>query len=221
MKQTEVITVLGQRGSGKSSWVKAWIQDRARFVLWDSQGEYEGYTQVNNREELFEELQQHHKWIFRLVFNSDTNSIEDFEFACEAAAAAEDLLFVVEEVDEFATPQRIPEPLARLLKRGRHWTVDMVFVSRRPPEIHRLVTSQSQRFVCFRILEPGDIRYLKGIIGSVADQLPDLEPLHFIEWSSKGIQRGYVSTPPESGYSIHYQGQAEKEIDRTVAFMQQ
>lgn len=190
---TEVITVLGQRGSGKSSWLKKNVPDIPRFILWDTLGEYidPSFNQFDNLQELYSFVYDNQGGQFQAVYNSVND--KDFDGVCMIAGAVGDCTLIVEEVDTYATPNYCPSELLVLLKKGRHYGVSMVFVSRRPAEIHRMITAQSQRFILFRILEPNDVRYLKSIVGESADRLPSLPVLSYIDWRHGEITEGKIT----------------------------
>lgn len=190
MKETEVVTVLGQRGSGKSSWVKRALPEIPRFIVWDTLGEYTQFDGVESVGELIEYVYPRIDGVFQVVINSMID--DDLEQVCRVAGAVKNLHLIVEEVDTYATPGKAPYELKRLLKIGRHYGVSMIFVSRRPAEINRLITSQSQRFIMFRMFEPGDIRYLKSIIGPEAMELTELKPLHYLDWNHGEITYGEI-----------------------------
>lgn len=187
----EIITVLGQRGSGKSSWVKKHIPNVPRFILWDTLGEYTSFEQFENLQDLFNYVHKNQGGPFQAVYNSIEN--EDFERVCQIVGAVENCCFIIEEVDTYATPTQCPYELMKLLKIGRHYNISMIFVSRRPAEIHRMITSQSQRFILCKIIEPNDVRYLKSVVGPVADELPGLEILHYVDWKHGIIERGVIT----------------------------
>lgn len=191
---TEVVTVLGQRGSGKTSWVKSRLSFFPRFVLWDTLSEYEGYPIATNLNELYGELSKNEQGPVQVVYRSlSENDVDDLNIMCQMVMALGDCVLIVEEVDTYATPSVIPYDLKRLLKIGRHYGISMIFVSRRPAEINRLITSQSQRFVCFRIIEPNDIRYLRSIIGEPAGELPGLPVLSYLDWRHGEVVRGQIT----------------------------
>lgn len=186
-KPTEVITVLGQRGSGKSSWVQKKLPSFPRFILVDTLGEYSGFRVVTDKQELFDLVWNKHQGIMQIIYNSIED--EDFGFVCSLVEEIEDIILVVEEVDNYCTPMQIPVELKRLLKYGRHKGISMVFVSRRPAEINRLITSQTQRYICFTMIEPSDIRYMSSVIGHQAKDLPSLPKLQYIDWTSDRVKR--------------------------------
>lgn len=188
---TEVITILGQRGSGKSSWLKKKLPEIPRFILWDTLGEYDGFERFEDLDSLYRYIHANQSGVFQAVYVTEKDP-EDFGPVCTIAGAVGPCYFIIEEVDTYATPTYCPQELMTLLKKGRHYGVSMAFVSRRPAEIHRMITAQSNRFVIFRILEGRDIQYLKSILGPEADKLPALETLHYMDWIHGQIEYGEV-----------------------------
>ena len=131
--------------------------------------------------------------LFQCVYNCiEDDDEEQLEFMCSLVCALENCFFIVEEVDQYATPSQMPHEFRKLLKTGRHFGVSMIFVSRRPAEMNRLITAQSRRFICFQMLEPADIRFMKSIIGEVAEELKTLPKLHYIDWNHGEIERGII-----------------------------
>lgn len=174
--KNEVIFVSGQRGSGKSYWVKHFIKGQGRYLLYDALGEYDGAPQFEDIEALFEYCESHTgEGFFEAIYNPVEH--EDFPLFCRIALALGNVYVIIEEIDLFSTPYITPPELAKLIKYGRHHGVNVLGVSRRPSEVSRLFTSQASRFILFRQIEPRDIAYFRSIIGPDADRLPDL-PLY-------------------------------------------
>lgn len=189
-----VTTVLGQRGSGKTSWVKQELRKIPRFILWDTLGEYQGFDVFTDIESLFSYVYDHRTGVLQAVFNClEENEAQAFDTVCHMAGAVENVVLVVEEVDAYATPSIIPFDLKRCLKTGRHRGVGLICVSRRPAEINRLITSQTQRFICFKMFEPNDVRYMGSIMGERSRELIDLPVLHYLDWQHGEISKGVVS----------------------------
>lgn len=185
--------MLGQSGSGKSSWVQKRLREIPRFILWDTLGEYKNFDIVETRRELVEYVDARGSGLIQVVFNCVNEDEETaLNFTCRLAVAIEHICLIVEEVDAYATPASLPGDLRALLKRGRHAGVDLIFISRRPAEINRLITAQSRRFVCFRMAEPSDIRYMKSVIGEAAEELPALPLLNYVDWRHGTIERGEI-----------------------------
>jgi hypothetical protein len=191
--KADIITVLGQSGSGKSSWVQARLASLPRFILWDTLGEYVGFTVCESRAELYKHITKRSTGLFQVIYNgTDENEEESMDWICQLVEQIENLCFIVEEVDQYASPGVIPAGLRSLLKRGRHRGISMVFVTRRPAEVNRLITAQSKRFVLFRVVEPNDLRYLRTFVGDHALTLPDLPELSFLDWQQGTTTRGRI-----------------------------
>jgi len=195
LPDSPITVVLGQRGSGKTSWVKNHIPALPRFILWNTvNDDFRGFDSVESNRDLYEYVWSKRNGVFQVVVNClEENEANSFDFACKLALALENVCLVIEEVDTFATPTVIPFDLKRVLKVGRHYGVSMVAVSRRPAEINRLITSQAQRFVCFKTIEPNDVRYLTSIIGESARELPEIPPLHYLDWRHGQVGRGKIT----------------------------
>lgn len=169
----------GQRGSGKTYWVKHFIKGQARYLLYDALGEYDGAPQFEDIGALLDFCKAHTGGFFEAIY--DPIEHEDFPLFCRIALTLGNIYVVIEEIDLFATPYLSPPELQKLIKYGRHYGVNVLGVSRRPSEVSRLFTSQASRFVLFRQIEPRDITYFRSIIGPDADRLPDLPPYCFLD----------------------------------------
>ena len=181
----EIIFVSGQRGSGKTYWVKRYLDGLPRSLLYDTLGEYEGprYLEI---EDLLEVCQGAEAGFFEAVFDPTDN--EDFPYFCRIALAVGNIYVIIEEIDLFTTPYNTPLELQRLIKYGRHYGVNIVGVSRRPSEVSRLFTSQATRFVTFLQREPRDVAYFRSILGPWADAIPELGEHSYLDVDfSKGV----------------------------------
>jgi len=178
--KNEVIFVSGQRGSGKSYWVKNFIRGLPRYVLYDALSEYEGPSRFADIGALLEFSKADRKeGFYEAIY--DPLEHEDFPLFCRIALALGNLYVIIEEIDLFATPYLTPPELQKLIKYGRHHGINVIGVSRRPSEVSRLFTSQATRFVLFRQIEPRDITYFRSVIGPQADRLPDLPQFCFLD----------------------------------------
>ena len=189
----EIIFVSGQRGSGKTYWVKDHLKGLTRYLLYDTMGEYESGPHFEEIEELIDFLVPYENGggFFEVVFDPIEHS--DFETFCEVALALGNVYVVIEEIDQFATPYQTPIALQKMIKYGRHRGVNVLGVSRRPSEVSRLFTSQTTRFIIFRMFEPRDITYYKSIIGPVADCLNQINNYDFFDID---FNKGGVQVPP-------------------------
>jgi hypothetical protein len=77
------------------------------------------------------------------------------------------LKFVVDEVDMFFNASATSKNyLYKIVHYGRHSLIDLTTTSRRPSNISRNLTSQTDIFYFSKITEPADIQYFMKIVGN-------------------------------------------------------
>lgn len=191
--QNFIITVFGQKGSGKSEITKNHIIPYCPtpIFIYDRLSEYKDgviYTDLDIFvEDLIEEKNESGVYIIR----PDSDDMEE-AFLKMVRLYHRPCTLVVEEADMLCTTARINEDIEYFIKYGRHFDINLVFISRRPAEINRLMTSQSDFIITFRQTEGRDIDYLKKLsdVGEKAKNLdkskyqfliihPDLVPKEF------------------------------------------
>lgn len=212
MKSSQVVTVMGQRGSGKSSYIKAVIPSFSRVLVWDPMSEYNDprFDRIEDLGDLYEYLAKRKDSFFQVVFSPESDSLFDrvvkvFPESIEeynSNFAISGAMFVIEEVDIQANPRCISEGLSKLVRRGRHYEISLMFTTRRPAEMNRILDTQSNKFVCFKMIGANEYNYMRSIMGEVAGDLKSLEPLEFIEYDGEA-RRGHVEIRNDH-YSIRY-----------------
>lgn len=188
----------GRKGEGKSHLLARRAARFPRCITLDYADEYFGagngahecftYTDCLNALEL---LAAQSRW--RIVANLPT---DDTAKLCAllspvgrprsgVAAALGGVLVECGEVEYIAGHSAKPEVL-ELIHRGRHSRVSMVFGTRRPRDVHRLVTSQADVISCFRQQEPRDVEYLASVIGEIpASSLSTLAPWEHVQFITR------------------------------------
>lgn len=177
--------VCGKRGSGKTHYVIHNIIPRhTRVIILDSLGyEYNflGYKISKNFEQFKRVFNKNiNKDFFRLVYIPFDDKYQDF---FRLILKSYDNLIIIEESDLYCTPYNIDQSLEKLIKYGRHRGIDLCFVSRRPSEVNRLITSQANIIIVFNTTEPRDITYLKYFDKNINKKLKDLKDFEYIELS--------------------------------------
>ena len=181
MIRSEIISVTGQRGCGKTHWVEHYLDNISRFLIYDTLSEYNVKApRFRDPGKLVAHIQKHKNSEF---LNAIYDPLDDstFPLFCRIALAVGNVHVLIEELDAFCSPYSAPIEFQRLIKYGRHYGIRLVGISRRPAEVNRLFTSQTNRFVIFRQLEPRDISYWRGIIGKSADLVPKLEERYYLD----------------------------------------
>lgn len=161
--QNKIITILGKKGTGKTTLAKELILKSDKPVLiWDFLGEYTGTL-------IATDLFQLKKAVEQVIIKKKKETIlvrmstASFPVVASIVYEIGNFLFVIEEASAICNPQYIPEELSFNYRYGRHKGIDLLATSQRPAEINRLLTSQSDLIYVFKFVEPLDIKYIKSI----------------------------------------------------------
>lgn len=183
LRSNEVICVFGRKGSGKSYWIKqhlAKIPAGRSLWVWDPVSEYAGPSAevplhsgslfYSMRSML--EAAKAGKLGKRVVLQAPRS---EFDLFCTFAYRTGQVTVVVDEINLFCSPSKCPAPLLELLRIGRHAEVDLIFAARRPAEVSRDLTAQSDKTVAFKTIEPADLEFFSKVCGKAfAERLPNL-----------------------------------------------
>lgn len=120
-----------------------------------------------------------------------SDELEGFDWACRTAYAAGDLMFVVDEVDFYIKAGFAPKPFSKLVRYGRHKGVAMMCISRRPPDLWRNLTANTDNIYSFFMHEPRDLKYLADFMGDEnAQKLKTLGKLEYMHYRNGEVRRG-------------------------------
>lgn len=159
-----VISILGHKGSGKTTLARELMRGRSRVLVFDTLGEYDTQRIFYSFDEALRAMERsipkaRFQWGVRLADMADY--VDLFELAFELPGT----LLVFEETSLFCSPSYLPPSLSKLVRYARHREIDLVFVSRRASEVNRDLTAQSDFIVTFRQHEPRDLQYLSSVSG--------------------------------------------------------
>lgn len=198
-------TVIGKRGSGKTTLCQKISENFPRKIVYDTRnrigakncaGRYDTVfpgvaTVCLTIESLIDALSKElPKKEFLIIYKPRNISQEDFDLFCAVCDAQEvsDVLVYIEEIGVLTSAVHsggICDGFANLLRTGRHHDIYLLMNAQRPVDVNRLITSQSSHIVSFKQTEPRDIQYLSGYFGEHAEKLRDLEAYHFMVFSDK------------------------------------
>jgi AAA+ ATPase superfamily predicted ATPase len=184
--QSEVVVILGKRGSGKTTLARKLSEKHNRVIFYDSTGhDYQDGVICYEIKELFDYLERVENFEkFRVTFKP-LHAERVFPMFCKICRHLKNLCVVIDEVDLYASATGdIDENFLWLVKIGRHSDISMVCVSRRPAEMSRNITAQARQFYIFNSTEPRDIAFLKAVIGNEAEKIILLDNFSFLHYNN-------------------------------------
>lgn len=183
MSDNTITSVFGYKGSGKSTLAAAIAREHSRVATIDTLGEHAGEPVFGLDACLARLERAEGERRFRLSLRC--SSLDDMLDLVGVCYELTDVLIVVEETSFFCSPSHLPDELSQLVRYGRHRRIDQLYISRRPAEIHRDLTAQSDVIVSFAQREPRDLDYLARIAGADVSRLRTLPPFKVLAWGNR------------------------------------
>lgn len=167
-RENWVLSIFGQKGSGKTFLAKEIAEQEDRVIVIDALGQFDNMDPIMGRENCIRALQKAEKQKrFSLSFwNSETEVTLEL---LELIFLMQKITLIVDETSLWVSSSFLPTEFNDLIMYGRHQAINQVYMSRRPAEINRALTSQSDVIVAFKQHEKRDIDYLKSFMGDMAD----------------------------------------------------
>lgn len=165
------IWVSGTGDSGKTQLVKSALiplfrASNLRIAIYDYNHNYHttGLPVTSKPEYLIKYLSARHS----MIYQSPTNTDEEFERFCKVVRQYQDIIVIFEELQEFCrSKQYMPPHLSAIIKTGRNWKRSYVAVTQRPQEVPTAVMANCKhRFYFTQDLDaPADRKWMQNAIG--------------------------------------------------------
>lgn len=182
MPDNSIISLFGIKGGGKSTLAREIAEEWERVTAIDTLGEYStGFEVVEGIDACLAALEAADaRKRFRLSLRcADPDEMLDLIGVCYELPRQ---LVLVEETSFYCSPSQLPVELSQLVRYGRHREIDQLYIARRPSEIHRDLTAQSDCIVTFRHREPRDLDYLQRMSGEDVSRVATLAPYRIAAW---------------------------------------
>lgn len=191
-KQTDLISIFGKRGSGKTTLCKNIQRAFPRVVVIDLLQEYsddECDFRVQNLQDfarILIALTRARSKQFRIVFQFDIENSDDetadFDVAMHLLYKFGDCMIVIEEIHHYMRGEQVPEWLRKMILVGRHRGVGIIATSQKPATVSKVFTSQCHHWFIARMFERNDVKYFSESIGDSAQMLLKIPPYHFMHY---------------------------------------
>jgi len=96
---------------------------------------------------------------------------------------------LIDEIDMISSPTSIPKELDSLIRYGRHQEVDIIATARRPAEVHRNLTANSDDIYVYQTHEPRDLSYLSRFMD--VDKIKSLEQYSCLHYNA--LEQDYTT----------------------------
>lgn len=185
LKSNEKSMFVGVNDMGKSvlfrHLIKQYLDSGVKVLLYDSEKEY-GIKYKAFEHPNFKVIQP--PKVPDDVKNIDQHLIDLFDKTCRQVWERGKMVIAIESIDFYSDPKRdLPPFLWRLENWGRNRGIGVLQTSRRIASVHKDCCGLNRHWFLFHCYLPNDIKYIRSFIGKTANQLPSLEPHHFIHWS--------------------------------------
>lgn len=176
-----ITTVFGKKGTGKTTYAAKMIAERDRgkdCLIVDLFDQFSGYPLINLETFYYHAVHGFPKNPVRLAIYE----LGDFGNVCKVVAAMKNVLLVVDEVDFFDSATKQVREFKRLIHYSRHYRVDLITTSRRPANVSRDLTSQTDDFIIFTLSERRDLDYFGAMAEDLPDRIRALKKFEFIKY---------------------------------------
>jgi DNA helicase HerA-like ATPase len=183
-KENLILFVVGRKGSGKSTLVRAIMEGYPRVFVIDTMEEYgaeDGFTVAADFSESLAAVNQAAETPgkFRISLRAD---IDDGDDLVSLVYTVPNCLLVVEETAFYCSPAYLPPALSRMVRTGRHREIDQIYVTQRPAAVSRDLTAAADIVVSFQAHEPRDLAYFRALAGDDGERVRNLPRFKVLAW---------------------------------------
>ena len=184
MKTTDIVIIIGRKGSGKSYLIKhLFLRQFDSFVIDDhvmerTRNEYADY---GFRTRYLSEIMSKPR-VNYYDYQKDDSSFEKIWNAVKAHANRwGDTLFVIDEAHIHFSKKSLPVAQKEVLHENRHYGTGIILASQRIYDINPIAYKQADYIILFYTREPREIEFLRKYISSeVAEIVKTLKQYYFL-----------------------------------------
>lgn len=186
--QREVTLIFGQTGSGKTTFARSLLDGLQRALVAEANfAEYPAlpFADFGLLVAYLEKINARSPASFFKV--SYSPRLFELPLIFDLALSYGPLTLLLEEADRFEDPRYCIE-YDEVITRGRHYGVSIVALALHPFKIPIELRRQATKIVCYRQIDPQDLRWLSEVMGEAAYSIPSLPAFTPLIWiPSTGI----------------------------------
>lgn len=150
-----VITIVGQKGAGKTQMARRLADQSPRLVIIDRLLEHEGTLVTTSAPKALGYLAENWRGDFRLVcrFRTELAHAAMFRYLAYTAQRCPTLpvSLMVEECDFFSNAHGMEPTLDYLYRYGRHARINLLAIARNDTDLHRSILSNTDALIAMRV----------------------------------------------------------------------
>jgi hypothetical protein len=185
--RNRIVGVAGRKGSGKSTLTAEILRNCYRQFVFDTMGEHSWIPDQHRdlaEAELY--IYEHGSSAGEFIgsYTPENDFVEaDFQTICTAVFEVGNLTLVVEELPMLSQPNYVPPRFDKLIRLGRHRSVNILYTGQRLSECPRRVTAATDVFVLFSHTEPRDLDAIaERCSPEIAIMVSNLGDHEFLVW---------------------------------------
>lgn len=173
------VIIFGMTQSGKSYFAKWLIRKMRAYIVYDTLKQHRELGTVVFKPESITRLWE--KGVRKIVYSpSNILDTNEFNSVCKTILELRSpLMFMIEEIEDYADPYSIPSYFASIIAYGRasgdKRYIGFMGIVQTPTQMHKLVRSQAKHIFSFYMHEPDHIKIMRKWIGEKAQVLPKLK----------------------------------------------
>lgn len=175
--RNEIGVIFGRKGTGKTTLARALAAKCKRVIILDPLGDdYNNGAWIRTPEELvlFWNYVRNFSDFCLIVKPKNDEMISVF---WRFISQIRNVWIICDEIDRECNAYGIRPELKDVLNYGRHRGLNLIGIARRPSQVHRDLTSQSDWKVVYNTHEPRDLKYLSDFVDT--NGLENLEMFKF------------------------------------------
>ncbi|MBI4847552.1 MAG: ATP-binding protein [Nitrospirae bacterium] len=180
-------TIIGRRGYGKTTLAGKFLDQRTQpAIIVDMLGQFKHGKRFFSAKDLLDHI------LTKKISITDplilgSFELNDFSIICEIAIRLKNVMLIIDEVDFFDSPRVQDKNFKRVIHYGRHYNIDLVTTSRRPANISRDLTSQTDEFYVFRVTEKRDLEYFENLSSELPELIRGLPKYSYLKYNYEEI----------------------------------